>query len=64
MNWLRRDQVRRHVRDALWIPSVRAVLVALLDVRVLHRIAASWSRVSGVEPGTAPGAARIAPNCA
>jgi uncharacterized membrane protein len=46
MNWLQRYQVRHYVRNALWIPSVLAMVAALVAVRVLL-----WVEPAPPEPG-------------
>src|SRR5262245_10059229 len=53
MTWLRRYRLRHFFHNALWIPPVLGMLVALAAVRILHHVEVALSWESVVDADTA-----------
>jgi uncharacterized membrane protein len=51
MTWIQRHQLRHYVRNALWIPPVCSIPVALVVVRCLHAIEQHGEWEVGFSPG-------------
>ena len=52
MTWLQRYQVRKYVRNSIWIAPVFAMATALVAVRVLHGIEQAMGWRSALNPDT------------
>src|SRR5262245_50050009 len=52
MTWLHRYRIRHYVRNSIWILPVAAMVVAMIAVRVLHRIESAMDWQTSLNPDT------------